>query len=595
MSTRHGLMAETSSIQVGQYPQYEQMVDGARVPRESQKMAYLALRGERYAVFNGPTGCGKSTVARFLAYDFLQMSRSNRAVVCIPQLPIAESFGNSVVLHPVTEEKIEWIPKTEHVLVDGSDSVNRLVEFLDGEPMPDWQHRVAICSYATLQMARTRVRKWPRVALVLDEVHHSRDGEEEERNGICRLIHEWMDERRGPLFAFSATLMRGDFKSVIGDDRIGRFKVHTYQMHEYLASMVHMKKVEIRFFVGGLGAALSEATRTRVRTIGYLPALEHRATRAIGGKFRMLELLKSCFGRASEFEVSSRDMTKAVFDLLGDVVMADLVDDRSLRARRNILSVLRDAIKEDEEIVRRAAMKAGKDPRALAKMVARMRKERKTVLPDLIACLAMCKEGFDDPSLQRALLIGERGSMVELMQIFGRVLRDFPGKEVAMLDVVLPFTGEPDQEQIASYIKFWLRCMLVEDQMSPSMAARRRMSVVDDIGMDRMAEVLDKAMSLSFSGASDPVRPALAGLSPGDRKEVENVLRQLLGQRAMKLVGKAKDIEYSPRMEVKHLLNGLRYYFTSFHTVDAAEMSRQLTKPQSPIFSDSFRSVPYGF
>jgi hypothetical protein len=77
---------------------------------------------------------------------------------------------------------------------------------------------------------------------------------------------------------------------------------------------------------------------------------------------------------------------------------------------------------------------------------------------EVIIAIGMYKEGSDWPLADRSIIIGHRGSFVELVQLVGRPTRDVLGKANAEIDLILTFgvkgkTAEEQKEHINDYIK----------------------------------------------------------------------------------------------------------------------------------------------
>lgn len=92
---------------------------------------------------------------------------------------------------------------------------------------------------------------------------------------------------------------------------------------------------------------------------------------------------------------------------------------------------------------------------------------------DVVIALGMLKEGANWRWADREVIIGHRGSLTEILQMVGRILRDVSGKTNVEVFHVLPFRfdqtdKERTRQDLNDYLKAILLSMLLENVVSPA-------------------------------------------------------------------------------------------------------------------------------
>lgn len=364
-------------------------------PRAWQQAALSALADQRLRALIAPTGSGKSWLIKQLALAELKASPALRVIVAIPQWIIESSF----------QPEDNW-----PVLVAKKNGTAKMIEaFVRGKrfdvPKGEKQPRVLLCTHQALVAAEARGSiDWSGVSLYVDEAHHSYSATAESRNRIGALVQRFIASPTARLTLVTATFYRAAVESIVSMESwnaappIG-FKKFVYAIGEYLASMTHLKEIAFNFSVGDAEEALRRAGKKRAtQTSCYLPAVQTRHAKLAsfahderGGKYALLAAYRKAYGRDG----------------------IDLVTD--------------DEAREERMAGLCASIGASSPPR-------------------LVWALGMAKEGFDWPSLERVIVVGERGSLPETMQIFGRLLRDHEKKRRVEFHHIFPCTTEQADE-----------------------------------------------------------------------------------------------------------------------------------------------------
>jgi hypothetical protein len=370
--------------------------------RPWQADAYGRLRGKLRVRLKAPTASGKTLVMKALSADWRAQDR--KCILAVPQEIIGWSHtrvpqGHSAIQILLPDGRsVGWSP--DEVLLDVPHTVDKLIAFLRVKGSG-----ILLCTHATLVAAAKRLSEddlgmklWERVALFIDEGHHTLI-DPKSVNHLGRLLHWWADHNHeGPLTMVSATWMRSDMGAMLPDVAFDCFE---YRIEDYLDHLRHLRTIDVVLRSATPRDAIQQALRDGARRlIVYLPMVRSRHA---GGKSKpdLLAEALSALGpfrtdgayRVHSTVVDGKKRTLRSIDLV-------TVEGRSLRKRTLLASVGT----PDE--------------------------------PDVVFCLRMGIEGYDQPSLDRAVVLGPRDSMNVMAQILGRLLRDHHGKTGVQLDLV---------------------------------------------------------------------------------------------------------------------------------------------------------------
>ena len=98
---------------------------------------------------------------------------------------------------------------------------------------------------------------------------------------------------------------------------------------------------------------------------------------------------------------------------------------------------------------------------------------------DFILALDTCKEGFDWDAAERSIILGERHSIPEMIQMIGRLFRPCPGKTHAEVFQILPAAisnCEKFKDQQNSILTVIFSAMLLEEVFLPNILT----AILDD-------------------------------------------------------------------------------------------------------------------
>jgi hypothetical protein len=366
-------------------------------------------------------------------------------LVSVPQNVIATSFTKESLEAKIPGVswrgvgKLTWDLKTTDI--ECSSKVDKLYRFItDRSRKPS--SRLMVCTHQALVAvfkrlkAEDRLEPLKNLLLTIDEIHHSESTvykeDEEERtleNRLGEIVRYFFREDLR-LDMYTATLMRSNFSDIIppkykeGED----YTKYTHYMDEHLEELNFKGGVHIRFLICSPEEALKHVfiEDASMKTFVYLPPVGSWIMSQYGDKYLMLSKLQRVL----------RTRTLRTIDLVTE---------------------------EDRDVRKEGFLKSIGGPNE----------------PDLLWALNLCKEGFDWPNASRSLVIGPRGSLVDVIQTLGRLLRSGKKSRVEF-NIVFPVSGKPDSEQVQEYLNIVIQSLVVEWCFTrPKMSNRREQEVID--------------------------------------------------------------------------------------------------------------------
>jgi hypothetical protein len=444
---------------------------------------------------------------------------------------------------------LKWCPAEK--LIDQSDTVRDLVHFVTRPASSTPEGRIRVCTHQAAVAFFKVLREMGRldclddVMLTLDEAHHAYSVEDDTedrvlQNRLGEVVRHYY-EHDLYIDMFTATWMRTNYLDIIPaqyTDSKSYFK-YVLPVDEYLKGMKYLREVAIRFLIGSPEDALQHLLQEgHGKTIVYTPPVGSEITTRYGDKYNLLTSLQKALGPAQ----ASRGFLQRHRTPSGTVSTLDLIEERGREERKQWLT---DTIRSDPKAV-----------------------------PDLIFSLGMCKEGFNWPAVERMLVIGARNSMVEMVQMLGRGLRDYPGKERVEYNIVLPYTGKEDPHKIQQYLKVMLSSMVIEWQFrTPTIRLTpKEKKVVDkvfvqDPGLGQRATAACVDASINAKADDDVIKVTRKELDryglPLTADEKDNLTSALTRMIAAKSLIEADEIPFEPTL-VRHVYGCVRGYAMKF-------------------------------
>lgn len=429
------------------------MSDGFFSMRGWQEKAFDELKHAPFMILNAPMGSGKSWMMCLLSACKMKKNTSLRCIIAVPQTIIAPGFANAKLQLP-DGEKLIWCPK--HNLCNKESSkgtVNYIKNWLAG-PVDSLDDRVLLCTHATLVKFYKRLRDENSLHLLenlllwVDEAHHVKNIAMEDlqgpviSNGIGELVTFLLDTKMPIQMGLTtASFFRGDRCSLLTDTMEERFVRFNLPYDEYLQSMKHLESFSFDFLLCGheyTKAIGNLAQQRKGKDIIYVP---HPTSRhSTGDKYKEVKALFAEYQKVHGGEVVDIEDGRTILSKAeSDFKILDLVDeDRRL---------------EKKEFINSSTLKEHRD--AL----------------DVIIALGMFKEGANWIWADRSIIVGVRESLVDVVQMMGRLFRDAKDKRHVEVIQLLPFSLDQQndnfRDNLNNYLKAIYASLILEDILNP--------------------------------------------------------------------------------------------------------------------------------
>lgn len=464
--------------------------------RPWQRDCLTKIESFKRAVILAPTGSGKSTVAMSRGAICLAQNKTLKHLVSVPQNIIANSFTKEFLENKIPGVSWPEVGKLSwgcEPCIDSS-KVEALYNFITSTRTAPSMRRM-VCTHQALVIVYKRLEQEGKLSalksimLTIDEVHHSETTDDID-NRLGEIVRYFF-ENDLRLDMFTATLIRANYLDIIPGEyqKDKDYAKYIRYIDEHLEEILPNGRVNIRFLIGTAEDSLAQMYKEgKKKTIVYLPPVSSHIMGQYGSKYNALDKLRKVI------------KGKKVVDI-------DLVTEQGRNSRKDTFL---DCIGTSSE-------------------------------PDLLWALNMCKEGFDWPAAERALVIGPRGSMVDVIQMLGRLLRDYKGKTEIDFSIALPETKDP--ESIRAYLGFMMSSLVVEWQFRrPKLADLKSQKVAEKVFED-YPEIGKKAIE----GA------VLAGIKASDEMDAEEVIRN--GIEGIEEIDEAEKDLLAPIL--KRMMNGI--------------------------------------
>ncbi|MBX3567659.1 MAG: DEAD/DEAH box helicase [Rhizobiaceae bacterium] len=401
--------------------------------RTMQERAY-ERRGEQYLLIKSPPASGKSRALMFIALDKLANQGLKQAIVVVPERSIGASFNDE----PLSRFGFwaDWTvePRWNLCNAPGSDGgkVNSVGTFLAG------RDRVLVCTHATFRFAVEKfgVEAFDDRLIAIDEFHHVSANPD---NKLGAHLGQLIARDRVHVVAMTGSYFRGDAEAVLSPQDEAKFETVTYTYYEQLNGYDHLKQLDIGYFfyTGAYVDDILKVLDPTEKTIIHIPNVNARESTK--DKHKEVEHIIDALG---EWQGADRETGFQMVKLAdGRVIrIADLVDDDPAK-RDRVSAALKDP-----------AQKNNRDH------------------VDIIIALGMAKEGFDWIWCERALTVGYRASLTEIVQIIGRATRDAPGKTRAYFSNLIAAPNASDEavnEAVNDTLKAIAASLLMEQVLAP--------------------------------------------------------------------------------------------------------------------------------
>jgi len=416
--------------------------------REWQERAFNLLSTEQYMILNAPPGSGKSWLACLLSAYKMKQDGALKCIISVPQTIIAKGFAEAKLLMPNGDE-LHWSPQ-HNLCKDTSEegNVNYIINWLNG-PYGSFNDRILLCTHAALVAlfkklkANNQLNLLDKLLLWVDEAHHLKNvtiaGFEDGiiSNDIGKLIVHAMNKPSVQIGLITATFFRGDRLTVLTEQMENKYTRFHLPYDEYFKSMKYLRSFSFDFLLCGVDytKAIGLLAKNRKKDIIHIPHPQSR--------YSIADKLEEVRKIVDELNFEGGDIVKS--DTLttinrrdGKFILIDLVDENSRKDKKKYLTEIN---------------------------------ENKNAL-DTIVALGMFKEGADWVWAERAIIVGARASLVDTIQMSGRVFRDAKDKEHVEVIQLLPFSLDQKDESefrdnLNNYLKAILASLILENILHP--------------------------------------------------------------------------------------------------------------------------------
>jgi len=423
-------------------------------PRNWQKDCFTVMENENYRAIISPTGSGKSSIILSLAHSDLIKNKCNKVIILVPQLSIASGYREEInIIHNNRKYTL-----SVGVVLDCKEKQTRTTELENFFRKGNTSHiqikdKILVCSYASFIpfYKENKKKKWfDNTALWIDESHHlctymTKEDDEDviAFNGLSTVTSDFI-KKNNMVGLTTATYFRGDNNAFFTPDEFDKFKIFKHSYDQYLiedcehikgikSSTIFYNDEDNYYNVIDKIIRMNKSKERFKPTIIYLPYVN------------------------SVYHIDKKEAVKEITALLlkynKNLNIIDLVSSNK-KQKEGI-----DIISKNNELAK--AYHTGQS----------------TTKPDIdvIIALGMFKEGSDYRPIERVVIVGNRSSANEVIQMMGRSLRDYPDKDseievnFVMHGVNQTFERDKIRNNINDNLNIFWTSMLMLELLNPSL------------------------------------------------------------------------------------------------------------------------------
>lgn len=446
----------------------------------------------RLLLIKAPPASGKSRALMFLGLQKLSAGLVQKVIVAVPERSIGVSFASNELIKYGFHS--DWILNNRFDLCGSSSPLGKVAlfkEFLES------QEQALVCTHSTLRSAFDELgpNAFESTLVAIDEFHHVSTNEASKLGQVTKAL---IRQESTHLIAMTGSYFRGDAEQILSSEDEQQFESVTFNFYEQLDGYRYLKNLEVSlsFYESSYLDSIEAHLNEDEKTIVHIP----HVMSAESTKEKYLEV-------------------DAILDQLGRVKSIDKETGViAVQTRSGRLLKVVDLVNDD--------------PAARSRTIEFLRQSEHPEDFDFIIALGMAKEGFDWPYCEKALTVGYRGSLTELIQIVGRVTRDAPGKATArFVNLIASPTGTRQEvvEGSNNLFKAIAGSLLMEDILAPKVGffpGVRDPQVKDQPEIEikglnkpseRVQDMIDRELSeIKAKVFSDPSfeKAAMGGLAP---------------------------------------------------------------------------------
>jgi superfamily II DNA or RNA helicase len=421
-----------------------------------QIKAFNHLKNSQFMILNAPMGSGKSWLMCILSAHKIQQDPSLRCIIAVPQTIIAPGFVNAKLLMP-DGKKISWnILHNICMKQNNKGTVSSVIKWLQNGYDNTLEDRILLCTHATLTSTYRKLKTTDSLNMLnnlllwIDEAHHIKNAATEDFNGSI------ISNGLGELVAYSlnhtakklqvglttASFFRGDRCSLLTNEMENKFERFNLPYDEYFKTMKHLESFSYDFVISGpdYTNAIELLTKQRKgKDIIYVP--HPNSLHAGGNKYHDVEKIITKYNNIHQGNKihTSNGLTILKNDKNSFKIL-DLVNENQRNSKKNFLG--------SSEL-----------------------KKNKNAL-DAIIALGMFKEGANWIWADRIIIVGARSSLVDVIQMIGRLFRDAKDKKHVEILHLLPFSLEQKnsdsfRENLNNFLKAIYASLILENIFNP--------------------------------------------------------------------------------------------------------------------------------
>lgn len=418
--------------------------------RSWQEKAFHCLKSADHSIINAPMGSGKTWLMCLLSAYRMQKNKNLRTLIAVPQTIIGDGFSEAQLLMPDNSE-LRWF--AQHNLCQESPTEGTIQYVIDWlqRPQAFFQDKILVCTHATIVAVYKRLKDTKQLKLFhdlicwIDEAHHLKNAEVEGfedaivSNGIGEFATYLLRYGKNVhLGLATASFFRGDRLNLLTPTMRDKFTRFDLPHDEYMESMQYLKSFSFDFLLCGPDylKAINKITKDKHKDIIYIP---HPISRhSTGDKYAEVEQIIECYQKTNKGKETDLDNGLTVLrKKSGEFKILDLVDEDRRKEKKSYVC----GVKNPEDL-------------------------------DAIIALGMFKEGANWIWADRSIIVGPRASLVDVIQMVGRLLRDAEGKEHVQVVQLLPFSIDQTDEKkfrenLNNYLKAILASLVLEDIFNP--------------------------------------------------------------------------------------------------------------------------------
>lgn len=421
--------------------------------RDWQIEAFNQLKDAHSMILNAPMGSGKSWLMCLLSAFKMKKNQALRTIISVPQTTIAPGFVSASLIMP-DGEKLEWnvgnnLCKADSRQSKASSGIQWLIK-----PSDTLSDKVLLCTHTTLVAIYKKLKQEGKLDLLsnlliwIDEAHHVMNAAVKDLEGpvinneLGKLVEYIMNNPQIKLGLTTASFFRGDRCSLLTETMEKQFQRYHLPYDKYLKSMKYLRSFSYDFLMCGYDYTKGIETIIKERKGKDIIYIPHAVSRySTGNKSKEVSDIINKYQSIHGEDVShSKEGIIHLNSENGSFKILDLVDEHP--RRRSLRKGYIETLKQN--------------PKNL----------------DAIIAMGMFKEGADWVCADRSIIVGPRASLVDVVQIVGRLFRDYEGKEHVEVIQLLPVSFDQQKqdfkENLNNFLKAIFASMILEDILNPA-------------------------------------------------------------------------------------------------------------------------------